>query len=727
MEKKTAEELNQLFNTAEEADKKIFAEMRSNILLNTGKHYERVQKNLEHGLRNRNVNKETRIRLTKNHTKVLCSNVQDVLLNQASDFVPIPKNESEIQDQKSAEIAKAVWLQGKEDNDWNDYLQRTVHSFVVTGETATKVSYDPTVGKLTGYEPKLNEEGMPLYYYQEGATTSSMDENGIELEQILDETKPIFNGKICIERLSAYNLMRDPNAKTMKESPYVIIRKMVPTAKLVRMFANTGDVKADTQMKEKIKETSDKTYKIFDSNSAKFVEAKGMATVREFYYRQSVEHPKGYIYICIENEILYDAEIPLGEEGEIAFPIKHTGYDLIDDCPRYSSLIRDIRPEQAEINRAASKIAETQVTVGDDKVFIPGAGKLEKGASLPGIRVIKTGGGRPPVVVQGRSGDQFTGYLKDNVQEMYQKIGFELNLSNAAQSQDMDFELFKSAKLKQKFSRQALRLENYFKSIVNCYLFLASKYKSYEDIVVAAGKNEAFNIDEFKSYTPLNHLISVQPVDGDFYTMFGKNKELTTISQYFGKDMDKYTQAAVIKSMPFLNKDPVIKDLLQEYEAPMNMLLALDRGDEYVPSRYDDSKNMLKRLHSRVREPSFKLLDPTIQESYEAVIGAYEGIESEQTSEALRLQKGMIPTGGSLVKCDLYVNKPNTRGGVKTERATVSSQALEWLISAMEKQGLAQERLIEIDSVQSAINIGEEALSQGRPDPSTQETIPPTF
>lgn len=711
--------LNELYDKASSVDEKLFAEMRSNVLLNSGEHYKRISRNLDSRLRSAGASKDTRIRLTKNHIKVINSDIQDLLLNQVSDYKPVPKNETDLQDQKAAELAESVWIEGKKKNRWQDFVHRSTHGFVVTGEAFCKIAFDPNMGKLKGYEQKLTDDGEPLFVYGEDYTTSPVDEMGQPLESVADKKRPKFFGKVNIQKLDPFNVLRAPEAKTIEESPYLIVRSMVSVEKLKEMFANTEDHKYNEEIREKISESSDRTYKVFDISKEGFVETSGEAMVREFYFRQCYKYPRGYMVMALDNHILYEDELPYGEEGEIAFPIKGTGYDIIDGCPRYSAPSRDMRPIQAEVNRAASAIAETQVTLGMDKLIIQGGGKLDKGAALPGIRVFNVQG-PPPTVVPGRSGEQFTGYLKDNIQEMYGMFKFDFNLSKASQSEDPKANLYKSAKQQAKYFRQQERLEGFFRSIVDTYLFLESKYLDEEEVIRAVGKSEAINISEFKNKEDGDYSIDVVPVSGDHYTMASKVHAIEIIGQYFGKDLPQATQAAIVRTMPFLNKEPAMKEMMLEYEAPTNMLLALDRGEEFTPSKYDNSQEMLRRLYQRVREASFKLLSPEIQESYASVISEYEEIQARQEEEAIRLKNGMIPSGGSLTKCDIYVNVPNSKGGFKTERAVVPSQAIEWLISALEKQGMSQDRLTEIGPAQAQIDVMNNVLPQ---EPLIQEDM----
>lgn len=706
------EKLNELYSKAEEADKKTFAEMRSNLLLVNGDHYKRVSSDLDRRLRNSNVDKKTRIRLTMNHTQKATSDIKDIILNQASSFSPFPKNESELGDQKSAELAKSVWEHGKSENDWEDLQQNQINSFVDVGECAAKIYFDPSLGNIKSYPQLTTEEGIPLFNYDGNIVAESISLDGTPLEPAPDLDNPNFLGKLIIEKLYPFNLLRSPNSNSMKNSPYIIHRKMVDVDIVKNMFAS-GNTNFDRDLRERITESSNKTYKIFDSSTNAFYDSSGQVMLKEYFFRKSKKYPKGYFYITTESDILSQGEIPFGEHGDIAFPIKHTGYDIIETSPRYSSSIRHMRPFQAEINRAASSRSEIQLIFGKDKLVLHGGGMVSKGAELEGTRVLNVTGPKPDII-PGRSGDQFTGHLLDMIEGLRDMAGLPNdNNSKAVQTMDPKSELFKSAKLKKKFSRQALRFERFSKECVETYLFLASKYLDDEVIIRAIGKKEKINIAEFKAVDRLDYAIKVEPVSGDYDSQWGKFMELEIISQYLGKDMPEHLKGALIKSFPYLNKDPVMKDILVEYESPRNMLLAIDRGEDFIASKYDNADLMLKALYQRSRESDFKELSPEIQDKYAATIVEFEEIQKQQIAEEIKIKNGMIPTDGALIKCDLYVSQPNTKGGVKTVREVFPSAALEWLREKLNSQGLSMERLKDLGSKEAASDIAEKGQMLG--------------
>ena len=113
--------LNQLYKESEEVDKSVFTKMRSNVLLSAGEHY---TKNVnKHFSRLRETNKlapSTKLRLTKNHVYRIVKTYTNSIIAKAPGVRPVPKNETEMQDKKGAELNQAVWTDIKERHKIND-------------------------------------------------------------------------------------------------------------------------------------------------------------------------------------------------------------------------------------------------------------------------------------------------------------------------------------------------------------------------------------------------------------------------------------------------------------------------------------------------------------------------------------------------------------------------------------------------------------------------------
>lgn len=393
MKKHNLSELQQLYVEAEAADSEVFAEQRSNILLIAGEHYARRGSRFWNRVRDaKELSSEQKLRITKNHIQKIYKIYVNNILRFSPGVEATPKNDSELEDQKAAEMHNSVWQDICARKNMRDKTRQWAEDFVGIGETFVKVFFDNNQGTFKGMAQAVDENGNPIF-----------DENG----NPAPSDNAVFSGDIVYERIFGANILRDPGAKSFSDSEWLCYRKMVPLLTLKNL------VKGDEKKEKWIVSSSDDTFKVFDGGKTNYVDTKNQTLVKEFYFKPCPQYPKGYYYITVQGGILFEGELPGG-----LFPIIGASWDEIQTSPRGRSIIKQLRPYQAEINRTASKIAETQITLGDDKLLVQSGSKLAPGGVLPGIRGIQYTGIQPGVLM-GRSGDQYVGYMNGQIDEMY--------------------------------------------------------------------------------------------------------------------------------------------------------------------------------------------------------------------------------------------------------------------------------------------------------------------
>ena len=661
---KTKEDLNRLFQESSDTFKSDFAEMRSSLLLIYGEHYNkrnigRFQDRIRTA---RDLSTEAKIRLTKNHIGKIARTISNIILSSAPGVAIKPKHDRELQDQKAAELNAAVWVDGKERSEWSNLVMQWVDDFAGIGEVCTKLFYDPNGGPIIGYEPLIDDfTGQPLIDSATG-------------EMMADQSKPIYEGQLCYEEVHGFNVLIDPNAKDIRKSPWYCIRKMVMTKDLKKAFPKMAD---------KIQDTEDDTFMIFDVGTGYRTSKKGETLLKEWFFRPCAEYPKGFYQLQIKDgDILAEGELPEDKSGAI-FPLEFERFDYIQTKPRGIACTKQLRPNQLEINRSASKIAEHQVTLGDDKLVMINGSKLSAGASLPGIRSL-TVTGQPPTVIEGRSGAQYFEYMMSQIKEMYQLADVEdsdVDVTNL----EPHVLLYRAAKQKKKFSRYIQRFENYLMRVCKLYLRSAKYYFSDEAVVLAIGRNERINISEFKNTVDQSLQFVVEPQSEDIETKMGRQLSLNHVLQYVGTQLDKSIIGKLITQMPYANVEDAFSDLTLDYECATNDILALDRGEMPVINPYDPHEYMISRATARVRQSDFRFLPDLIKANYEKYIAGHMQVMEDQKAALVRANSGFIPDGGALIGMDLYVPDPNNPE--RTRRARIPQSAAEWLIKKIQEQG----------------------------------------
>lgn len=665
-----------MYTESESSDAEFFAEGRSNVLLYAGDHYTRKTSNYFERLRtNEKLSGEQKLRLTKNHVQYICDAYVNNIIAPNPGVGFSPKNEKETHDQKVAQMHHAVWRDMHDRYNIGDRIDEWADNFVQLGEAVVKITFDPTLGPVKAYNQKMGSNGQPLYLHPyTGDETELTMEGNAAFQPAPDMKDPIHRGEFVFESVYSFNLLRPAECKDIREAEWLGIRKMTAISKLKAQFPEFAG---------KIKPTTDQTYVVFDAARGGYVKSKDMAMVVEYYFRPCHKYPKGYFYITIVDQILVGDELPGG-----VFPIIVQPFKTFATTPRGHSPIKTMRPYQAEINRGASKMAEHQITLGDDKVLIQNGTKVSAGQQLPGLRSVNYTG-QEPKILPGRDGSQYLNTVTQNITELYQVMGVKEMNEDAPAQLDPYVMLFRSASLKKRFQRYIRRFENFLVEVVETALALAKVHYTDDMLVYAVGSTEQVNIPEFRSADDLHYEVKIESQSEDIESKLGHQMVINHALQYIGPQMKPEDIGKLLRAMPFGNFDESFDDMTVDYDSSVNDILALDRGEKPPVNQYDNHIYNVKRLVSRTRKADFRFLSPEIQQSYASKIQLHQQFEAQNQIALQRARQGLIPTGGYLAKCDLYV--PSAADPNKKERVTLPAESIGWLVQHLQAQqaGLA--------------------------------------
>lgn len=693
---KSVEDLNSMFRKAEDADRELFAEMRSNILLVAGEHYSKKNNRFWNRLRdNRSLNVNKKLRLTKNHIQKITKTYRNNIMKYSPGVKITPQIDTEVQDVKSAELHQSVWEHIKTETKFKKNLRTFAKSFIDIGEVAVKVFYDPSRGDLIGYGPKEDEEGNPVEQGGQVDMLTGMPIPGTG-QPVPDHTKPVFSGALVHEPVYAFNLLRDPDAKSMDDSPWLCVRKMM----------GYNEVKAkitDPEKRTSLEKNRDETFLVFDGSNGKYEQSKNQVLVREFYFRPSPEYPKGYYYISTKTDILFEGELPGG-----VFPIVWEGFDEIETTPRKRSIVKQLRPYQAEINRAASQAATAQITLGDDKLILNSSAKVENGGVLPGVRVIKTnsvGVNGGIHVLPGRAGEHFFSYIAGQIDEMY---GVSNVLEDTRKKSDGAVDiwgtLFGSIRNKKDFSIYSDCFEGFLVDLCDASIKLARFHYPESQMIQMVGRKEMVNMPEFKQKNQLGFQINIEPSTDDAESVMGRQMMINHTLQYVGGQLGREDIGKLLRESPMGNFDKAFDDFTIDYDNAKNDILQLERGQMPNLSKYEDSKYKIQAITHRMKQSDFDFLPPQVQQMFNQFLQMCEQVESQKVAELQRSQAGFIPDSGGLI----------TLNGVKDQEGNtlrVPYASLEWLVSKLSEQGLYKESMQEVNP--GAVSDISQMINQG--------------
>lgn len=667
MPKLNVDELDRLYQESEECDRKTFAEMRSNILLVAGDHYAKEINKSASKLREQNrINDNAKLRLTQNYLHKVSRYYENQILSKAPGVVVRPRNETEVQDKKSAEQNNNLWKFAKERYKLTDKIRTWVADYIRIGEVWVKLTWNPMKGEFLGYEQAVDPQGQ-----------LAVDEMGQPVE---NKEKPQFRGDFEWVTIPGYDLLRSKSAKTMDESPYFIYRYMAEKKPLEIRYAD------DEKKLKAIQGDGDskQTYVIFDQNTNTYQKEDKRVLIQEFYFKPCEAYPLGYFYIKADKVVLEEGELPFG-----IFPIVGKGFDNHSGTARATSIIKVGRPFQSEINRATSQMATHQVTVGDDKLVYQSGTKLAPGALLPGVRGI-TYQGQSPQILPGRDGGQFMAYIEKVIQGLFSAVMMDEILMEEQQGQDPYALLFRSMKQQLKFATYGDKFGEFLQDVCSLFIALAKEYYDDEVLAAAIGREDMVNVAEFRTMVPQSFRVDIEEQSEAVDTQLGRQLTLNHVLQYASSALDKEDIGKFLKNMPFMNNKDNFEAFTIRDDMVENDILALERGELPEINPYADNKFYVKMLGLRMSKADFKMLSPEIQENYKMLMAAHQEEEARKLQELKAAESEFIPAGGALIKADMYV--PSGPEG-KSKRVEIPYQALQWLVDMLEKQGLTQEAL----------------------------------
>lgn len=679
------DELNKLHEDSKALDRESIAEMRSNILLVSGEHYSRRLNELWQRTRVNGMTQDPyQLRITKNWLHRAHRVYVNSIMTQSPDVTITPRNQTELQDQKSAELNQAVYLYLKDKLKMNALYRDLCGDYCGIGEAAVKIFFDPNKGKFKGYEQKIDPETeQPVF-----------DEMG---QPVGDESRPVFTGEFVIERVFGQNLFRDPSCMQMKDAKWMGIEKLESSKTLKERYKNDPD-------KQKLITESTGEFVVFDTMKNGYGREKDQTLLLEYYFKPSPEYPEGYYYITTKAGILEEGPLPGG-----IFPIVWVGFDEHPTKPRATSIVKVARPWQAEINRASSQAALHSITIGEDKILYQAGTKVAQGSLLPGVRGI-TYQGQPPQILPGRTGEQFFDYIQLQEQEMGRALMIDLVDEEKMSNLDPMAMMFRSMTQSQKFSIYSAKFGEFLVELVTLLLETAKFYLEGDELIAAIGRSEVINISEFKTTTELNHLIQVSEQNNSVETKLGKQLVLNHILQYVGTNLERDDIGKLIHEMPFGNWKETFADFTLDYQNVKNDFLAIERGEMPMVTSSDNSEYVLKQVAKRQKERDFKLLPPEVQQLYAQYQQIHEQKMAEEAQAVKAAQSEFIPTGGAMVAADMYV--PDEDPTKTPKRVRVPYQALDWLLKQLEQQGMTTQAMENMNQAQMS-EVAQMLLSQG--------------
>lgn len=698
----TPDYLDSLYNQANSLDQPIFDRFVSYGRLTSGDHfYQQANKAITRSASWKSEPK-ARLRLVQNHISRFVNVWSNSILDLSPDVDVIPDNPREEKDKKAASLNRSVKAHIIEESDFYSLQEELVKDFISLGESIIKISFEPQAGPL-----------VP------GQIRKFLDKQTGEVVEMQDQMPC---GEIKFARIEPENLLRDPMGRNWNDARWLCHRHTLNKSDLIKMikemYANDPDA-----INSKINSLSDTDEQVnmYDGTDNMYLneEKNKKILVREFYWRPCAEYPKGLYVMATKGAELFQSELPAG-----VFPIEIINFESNHGTPRGESRIKQLAPVQLEINRCVSKIAEAQITLGDDKIITTAGSKVAEINKYEGVRLFQVTGGTVPQIMEGRSGNQYLDHL------MNQVATFDLLADIPQVSEDKMATLdpfaifFLTSRQKKRFAKHATKFERFLIKIWKKTLKIHKRLIHPNAVIQILGASEKINMDEYKSQDDLGFQVKLKARTEDPESLIAKQFQINQFMQY--GNLNEADFGVLAKESPFLDKsDLALKSTLKADRA-QNMILKLDKGKDLGMSPADDPGYMLQRLDTRMSQPDFDEITyrtpdgfvintEMIQGLYMQKRQQYLQLQAQRMQEKMQMEKGMIPTTGNRVKIQMYDSKMNKDGSIGMKQIAIPNDALEYLIKRLQAQETTAASLQQFDS-QTQADLSSQMTSQNEPE-----------
>lgn len=725
--------LEEVYRRSKSAYSRFYNEAKTNVMIYGSDHYaklsDNIRKTVERAYRTV-LSEEERKKLTLNLIQIIIDRKVNKVISMAPGCMASPYKSDDIHQVKDAKLSDSVLRSIKQANDWTSLSVNSVYDYFIIGEVWANTYYDFDKGDRYGFEKVQQEVQDPMT-------------GEIIMQEVEDPTKPMFTGEVVTELINGYDVFIEEGVDKINDSAWVGVEKLVHKNTVKYMLQNDPDKTPEEKKKliEMLKaSTGEEDYSLFDRKKGLSVSNKNLVLMKYFYFKPSPVFVNGKIFIKVKNEIFWNIELQKDINGKPIFPISSRICKRMPGIARGISPIRAGRSPQNELNRCYSKIAEHQVTLGDDKIVTAFAEGLSEGEKLQGIRHIQVGKGFDTFKhIPGRTGEQYIPFLEFNAKYLFMTMEEDPEDNENAGQADIKATLYKSMAKKMKYVLNAKDIEEFFIDISKKQLELAKSYYPDEKIIQAVGTCESVNIKEFKNLGPLAYNVKIEAASDDLETLFAKYLQLTESIQYASKEIGPERIGYILKEFPFIDGDAIFGKLVLDDKEADNIVLALDRG-EYPPiSAHDNNQEIVKALVRRRRRGDWKMIKDkdtgiplpvpmvgtaTVEFNYQMQYEARQQIIEDQFEQERAIKAGMIPMDGPLVPVGYWVNEPKATGGVKSVQAKVPVNLIKWAVEQAAKQGAYIEKT-ESDSLGS-FQAGLDAMSKVMTEKNNAANAPKT-
>lgn len=500
----------------------------------------------------------------------------------------------------------------------------------ITGAGFWKVTWDSAKG--ASVDVVIDGTGQPVEHAQYGGPIRAQD-----MGTLPDglTSKRMAVGDVNVETISPFDLYPDPIAKQLEDAEWVIQESIKSPEYVFEHFGKrvTPDVDVAAGPVE---------GRMFPTSQTGNTSSYRAVRVREYWCKPNSAHPNGCRAVWAKGEFLMPpSDNPYGCLPYVMFKGVPVPGRFWPTC-----LVEQLRPVQTALNKSESQIAENAAKVGNPAMLISRQANT-KVSGVPGeiIDYDDTTPNAIPSYLQAPALPQYVLEQQDRAEASIESISGQHEVSNAQVPAGVTAASAINLLLEADDTRLGpaiYDMEEVLGQAGEMLLKLVAQYWTDERTIMIAGQDHAFSVMQFKG-AALRENTKVEVQAGSAFPQ-SKAARQAAIMQFLN---------LVLQNPQSLSLDPSqIKEMLIDMEAgglekafsdmskdegQVNTEnLRLSQGQMFNVNSFDEHPIHIKIHTDLMKSPPYILLDPLVQQNFEAHVAAHR----------MAMMAAMSPLGG---------------------------------------------------------------------------------
>jgi hypothetical protein len=569
-------------------------------------------------------------------------NRQARLCKQAPKFEVRPEDNSN-EAKEAARLGREVLLQLWDECDLNlkrlpltMWLQQCGHAYL-------HVYYD-------------DEQGAPLY---DPETQSFMG----------------YEGKVCVEPVSAFEIFTDPLATTLEEAQWIVRAKVRKLDYFRTRYPERGMLVKEEgawllsiQYEQRIQSLSSNGM----SSASSSVQMENSAIELSYYEKRSRKHPEGRHVITANGVILKDGPLPVGE-------IPYGKFDDVLIAGKYYSeaTITHARPLQDQYNRTLTRRAKwtNQLLAGKyiaarGHALAPEALDDESGEVVEYDPVANAA---PPSAMQTPVIPAYAYTETDQLKESLYNI---FGLSEVSRGQlpsaaipAVGMQLL----IEQDETRIGIEVEQHehaYARIGTLMLLYAAKYFKTDRNIAEKNANGELIINKF-SGKDLPQRPDVKVVRGSTVPTSSAMRRQEVMNAYtgglLGNPQDPLVQERVLEMMEFGQSEGLWEDAALDANQARREILMIEQGQMPPIDKFDNHAFIIRKLNNYRKSDKFLSLDPQKQELLLLVRDQRAEILASLANPQIEQMQNNVDDGMSAVEGEPLLDEIQPEGAAEVD------------------------------------------------------------